>query len=105
MNAPLLPTDNILQIVPGSHTRESTAEEVAAAIASRSDPHGVEMPGAVTVKLEAGDAAYYDFTIWCRPPAPPPPALLLGSSHEETCSPSRWFAQGTAGTTRRARPG
>ena len=98
MNAPLLPTDNILQIVPGSHTRESTAEEVAAAIASRSDPHGVEMPGAVTVKLEAGDAAYYDFTIWCRFPRS---SSWLFSGR----SPCRWFAQGTAGTTRRARPG
>ena len=83
-NAPLLPGDRYLNIVPGSHLRASTKEEIAASqfvhlpgadpkltptpeqiktILER-DP-GV-MPGAMTVELEPGDIAFYNANLWHR---------------------------------------
>ena len=66
MNAPLLPGDSYFCTVPGSHNRLPTPAEVNAAIVSRSDPLAVQMPGAIAVTLEPGDAVYYDFTLWHR---------------------------------------
>ena len=61
-NAPLLPGDRFLNIVPGSHLRASTTEEIEAASA------GVEadMSGAMVVELEPGDIVYYDANLWHR---------------------------------------
>ena len=66
MNAPLLPGDSYFCAVPASHDRLPTPAEVAAAIHSRSEPLAAEMPGAIAVALEPGDAVYYDFTLWHR---------------------------------------
>ena len=66
MNAPLLPDDNYFFIVPSSHNQLSTHAEVAAAVDSRDAPLTAEMPGAIAVKLQPGDAVYYDFTLWHR---------------------------------------
>lgn len=60
-NAPLLPTDRFLHIVPASHRRASTAAEIAA---SRSQAG--EMPNAHVVELEPGDIAYYNANLWHR---------------------------------------
>lgn len=54
MNAPLYP-DRYLQVVPGSHRRFSTPEEKQV---FESDPTG-DMPGALTVEMEPGDAVFY----------------------------------------------
>lgn len=47
---PLLPGDRFHELVPGSHTRDLTAVEIAARNAGGSD-----MPGAVTIDLDVGD--------------------------------------------------
>ena len=60
-NAPLVPGDRFLHIVPGSHLRASTAEEIEA---SRSESG--EMPNALVVELEPGDIAYYNANLWHR---------------------------------------
>ncbi len=61
-NAPLLPGDRFLNIVPASHLRASTAAEIEAAAA------GVEadMPDALIVELEPGDIVYYNANLWHR---------------------------------------
>eukprot|EP01052_Picozoa_sp_SAG31_P030545 SAG31_NODE_3140_length_4629_cov_2.504636_5_plen_415_part_00 len=66
MNAPLLPGDDVLQVLPGSHSRVPTADELAAVEASWRDPEHVLMPGAIDVRLEPGDVVYYDNTILHR---------------------------------------
>lgn len=66
MNAPLLPGDDVLQVVPGSAARQATAAELAAAEQSWHDPMSVDMPGAIEVRLEPGDVVYYDNTILHR---------------------------------------
>ena len=60
-NAPLVPRDRFLHIVPGSHLRASTAAEIEA---SRSESG--EMPNAHVVELEPGDIAYYNANLWHR---------------------------------------
>jgi hypothetical protein len=75
-NAPLLPGDRFLNIVPASHTRASTAAEIAASSAgnglsdeeklSRLDPAKGVMPNAMVVELEPGDIVYYDANLWHR---------------------------------------
>ena len=63
-NAPLQPGDRFLHIVPGSHTRASTAAEIAAAQAE--PPGAVDMPGAFIVEMEPGDIALYNANLWHR---------------------------------------
>ena len=60
-NAPLVPGDRFLNIVPRSHLRASTAVEIEA---SRSESG--EMPDALVVELEPGDIAYYNANLWHR---------------------------------------
>ena len=62
LNAPLLPGDRFLQLVPGSHRRASTPAEIAAGEAGAA----AEMPGARTVAMEPGDIALYDPNLWHR---------------------------------------
>ena len=63
LNAPLLPGDHYLQIVPNSHLRASTASEIEVA----KDETGLsEMPGALIVTLEPGDVVYYNPNLWHR---------------------------------------
>jgi hypothetical protein len=84
-NAPLLNGDQYLHIVPGSHLRASTKEEIAASkfnhLPEHKDPNtyatpdevklvlerdeGV-MPGAMVVKMNAGDIAFYNANLWHR---------------------------------------
>ncbi|MBI1922636.1 phytanoyl-CoA dioxygenase family protein [Candidatus Poribacteria bacterium] len=52
--APLLPGDRFLQIVPGSHARPVTKAEVET---YRDNPHG-NMPGQLTIELEPGDIVF-----------------------------------------------
>ena len=61
-NAPLLEDDHYLNIVPRSHLRASSKEEMAASAA------GIEadMPEAMVVELNAGDIAYYNANLWHR---------------------------------------
>lgn len=61
-NAPLKPGDRFLQIIPGSHARTSTAEEMDA---YTRDPNG-DIPGQLTVELEPGDIAIYNANLWHR---------------------------------------
>ena len=60
-NAPLVPGDHFLHIVPESHRRSSTTAEIEA---SRSESG--EMPNAHVVELEPGDIAYYNANLWHR---------------------------------------
>ena len=72
INAPLLPADSFLEIVPGSHIRPETTAEVAAAREGGGFPWAAsagekrEMPGAVRLALEPGDIAYYNSNLWHR---------------------------------------
>jgi hypothetical protein len=61
-NAPLLVGDRFLQIVPGSHCRASTPEEIGVAAKQQ----GEGMPGAMQVELEPGDIVYYNANLWHR---------------------------------------
>ena len=60
INLPLM-EENSLWVVPGSHHRANTAEEVAAFEGSKHyAPVGNVMPGGVPVKLNAGQAVLYN---------------------------------------------
>ncbi len=61
-NAPLLPGDHFLNIVPASHLRASTPAEIAAAKAGDQ----AQMPGAMVVEMEPGDIVYYNANLWHR---------------------------------------
>lgn len=61
-NAPLLPGDKFLNIVPASHLRASTPAEIQAS-AAKENP---QMPGAMVVEVEPGDIAYYNANLWHR---------------------------------------
>ena len=61
-NAPLFPGDRFLNIVPASHLRSSTDQEIEAAAAGEN----AVMPGALVVDLEPGDIVYYDANLWHR---------------------------------------
>lgn len=61
-NAPLLAGDHFLHIVPASHLRASTKDELAAAAAGDE----ANMPDALVVELEPGDIAYYNANLWHR---------------------------------------
>lgn len=61
INAPLFP-DRYVQMVPGSHLRASTRDEMAALEA---DATG-DMPGQITVEMEPGDVAFYYSNLWHR---------------------------------------
>jgi len=61
INAPLFP-DRYVTIVPRSHLRASTAEELQAI---NDNPTG-DMPGQMTVEMEPGDVAFYYSNIWHR---------------------------------------
>jgi ectoine hydroxylase-related dioxygenase (phytanoyl-CoA dioxygenase family) len=63
VNAPLLPGDRFVEIVPGSHLRASTPAELAV---FRAPIGSTEMPGALTVELEPGDIVYYNPNLWHR---------------------------------------
>lgn len=60
-NAPLTPSDRFLQIVPGSHLRASTTQEIA--VSQNQDGN---MPGIHIVELEPGDIVYYNANLWHR---------------------------------------
>ena len=60
INLPLV-EENSLWIVPASHNRPNTFEENAAFAGSKHYAKiGVEMPGAIPVKLKAGQAVFYN---------------------------------------------
>lgn len=61
-NAPILPGDRFLNIVPASHLRASTPAEIDAAAAGDE----AQMPNALVVELEPGDIVYYDANLWHR---------------------------------------
>lgn len=61
-NAPIAATDTYLHVVPGSHLRPSTTQEIAAA---RSGVDG-EISAGIEVRLEPGDILYYDANLWHR---------------------------------------
>ncbi|MCZ6635194.1 MAG: phytanoyl-CoA dioxygenase family protein [bacterium] len=61
-NAPLLAGDRFLNIVPASHLRDSTPEEIRAS----ADGDQADMPGALIVELEPGDIVYYNANLWHR---------------------------------------
>ena len=62
-NAPLQEGDKFLNIVPASHLRASTPEEIAA---SEADVEVAEMLGAKVVEMEPGDIAFYNANLWHR---------------------------------------
>jgi len=53
--APLLPDDRFLQVVPGSHLRHATEKEVTVA---RSNLADIDVPGLTTIELQPGDIVY-----------------------------------------------
>ncbi|MBI2193549.1 MAG: phytanoyl-CoA dioxygenase family protein [Planctomycetes bacterium] len=61
-NASLMPGDRFLNIVPASHLRASTPEEIEASAAKEK----AQMPGAMVVEMEPGDIAYYNANLWHR---------------------------------------
>lgn len=61
-NAPVAATDTFLHVVPGSHLRASTAEEIAASAAGEDG----EIAAAIEVALEPGDILYYNANLWHR---------------------------------------
>ena len=61
-NAPLLPGDRFLNILPASHLRASTAVEVQA---SKAGEEG-NMPEGMVVELDPGDIVYYNANLWHR---------------------------------------
>ena len=65
LNAPLVPGDAFLNVVPRSHRRSSTPEELAVAAAEDEDADA-PMPGATIVRLEPGDIVYYNACLYHR---------------------------------------
>ena len=61
-NCPLYPADNCLHVIPGSHRRCLTAEEIAIL---RTDPNA-EMPNQVVVELRVGEVVYYNHLLLHR---------------------------------------
>ena len=61
-NAPLLPGDRALQIVPGSHLQPTTGEQIRA-VAAGDDG---DIAGAIRIELEPGDVIYYAIGLWHR---------------------------------------
>jgi hypothetical protein len=61
INAPLF-ADRYVTIVPGSHLRASTSEELQVL---KNDPTG-DMPGQMTVEMEPGDVVFYYSNLWHR---------------------------------------
>lgn len=61
-NAPVAGVDTFLHVVPGSHLRPSTAEEIAAHEAGVDG----EIPAGIEVRLEPGDILYYNANLWHR---------------------------------------
>ncbi len=61
-NAPIAATDTFLQVVPGSHLRASTQQEIAASAAGLEG----ELDDGVVVHLEPGDILYYNANLWHR---------------------------------------
>ncbi|MFT5085803.1 MAG: hypothetical protein ACI8PG_000150 [Planctomycetota bacterium] len=61
-NAPLVAGDRFLHIVPASHLRASTQDELTAETAG----DDADMPDALVVELEPGDIAYYNANLWHR---------------------------------------
>lgn len=53
--APLLPDDRFLQIIPGSHSRLATEEEISVASSNTANP---DVPGLITLELQPGDVVY-----------------------------------------------
>ena len=67
-NAPLLPSDACLQLVPASHRRGTTPLEREAAAATQMGDHSVAMRhadaiGGVTITLEPGDIVFWDMLL------------------------------------------
>lgn len=85
-NAPLMADDRYLHIVPGSHRRVSTAQEIKAASGphlERKNPNAPltaeehaaldkwnagegHMPGAMVVEMQPGDIVFYNANLWHR---------------------------------------
>jgi hypothetical protein len=61
-NAPIAATDSFLHVVPGSHLRASTEEEIAAAGAGVAG----EISAGIEVCMEPGDILYYNANLWHR---------------------------------------
>ena len=64
-NAPLLPNDSCLHIVPGSHLRASTPEQIEAT----KRPNGEDpslLPGGLVVAMQPGDICLYNFLLYHR---------------------------------------
>lgn len=62
LNAPLLPGDRFLTIVPTSHLRASTCQELKVAKGNGNS----SMPDAIELALEPGDIVYYNANLWHR---------------------------------------
>ncbi len=61
-NAPLLPGDRFLNIVPATHLSASTPAQIQAAAAREQ----ARMPGGLEVEVEPGDIVYYNANLWHR---------------------------------------
>ena len=64
-NAPLIASDRFLQIVPSSHLRASTDDELWTA-QNGGAAEVEDMPGGITVELEPGDIVFYNANLWHR---------------------------------------
>lgn len=64
LNAPIHGADRYLQVVPGSHLRASTPQEIAVAAAGAEAPP--DMPDALIVEMAPGDILYYNANLWHR---------------------------------------
>jgi hypothetical protein len=64
-NAPLVQGDSFLQIVPASHLRASTDEELWTA-KEGAKAETEDMPGAMVVEMEPGDIVFYNANLWHR---------------------------------------
>jgi len=61
-NAPLVEDDRYLNIVPASHLRASTDNEIR----ESKGGEAADMPSAMVVELEPGDIVYYNANLWHR---------------------------------------